>query len=145
MDGLTPILMQKGYEVFTVRPETTVLEAVDEMCRARVGALVVVDRERPVGILGARSDDPCRPSRTRPGQDLGGGRHEREAASGDAQDRAARGHVAHDRVARASPPGGRRRSARGAGVSIGDLVRWSVGERDRLIEELQRYCAGSYP
>ena len=30
-------------------------------------------------------------------------------------------------------------------ISIGDLVRWSIGERDRLIEELQRYLTGRYP
>jgi len=36
--------------------------------------------------------------------------------------------------------------ARIAGVvSIGDLVRWAVADRDRLIEDLQGYVSGRYP
>jgi CBS domain-containing protein len=30
-------------------------------------------------------------------------------------------------------------------VSMGDLVRWAVTDRDRLISELQEYVTGRYP
>ena len=30
-------------------------------------------------------------------------------------------------------------------VSIGDLVRWVIADRERLVEELEGYVAGRYP
>lgn len=55
--GLTvrAILADKGDEIFTVSPQTTVKEVVAELNRRRVGALVVVDAgNRAVGIVSER-------------------------------------------------------------------------------------------
>lgn len=55
--GLTvaAILTDKGGEIFTVTPQSTVKEVVAELNRRRVGALVVVDSgNQPVGIVSER-------------------------------------------------------------------------------------------
>ncbi|HXF83497.1 MAG TPA: CBS domain-containing protein [bacterium] len=49
------VLAQKGGQVFTIRPEQTVREALAELARRNVGALVVVDgRGQLAGILSER-------------------------------------------------------------------------------------------
>jgi CBS domain-containing protein len=49
------ILVDKGDDIFTVSPSTTVKEVVAELNRLRVGALVVVNQaQEPVGIVSER-------------------------------------------------------------------------------------------
>ena len=49
------ILVDKGDEIFTVTPTTTIKEVVAELNRLRVGALVVVNpAKEPVGIVSER-------------------------------------------------------------------------------------------
>ncbi|MEI7892250.1 MAG: CBS domain-containing protein [Myxococcales bacterium] len=54
MTTLSAILDLKGKEVFATTPDTTVREAVDEMCRHKVGALLVKEGEAPIGIVSER-------------------------------------------------------------------------------------------
>ena len=53
-DPIASVLEQKGSDVVTVAPETTVLAAVHQMNERRIGALLVVERTRPVGIFTER-------------------------------------------------------------------------------------------
>ena len=48
------ILADKGSAVYTIRPETTVFEAVEEMNRKRVGSMVVLNHQNLVGIFTER-------------------------------------------------------------------------------------------
>jgi CBS domain-containing protein len=48
------ILDKKGRLVWTIRPDDTVFAAIEEMARNDVGALVVVDNGDPVGIFTER-------------------------------------------------------------------------------------------
>jgi CBS domain-containing protein len=48
------ILDEKGQLVWTIRPDDTVFAAIEEMARKDVGALVVVDNGDPVGIFTER-------------------------------------------------------------------------------------------
>ena len=48
------LLADKGRQVYTARKSVTVHEAVREMNRKRVGALVVIHDHRPVGIFTER-------------------------------------------------------------------------------------------
>ncbi|HEX6810803.1 MAG TPA: CBS domain-containing protein [Planctomycetota bacterium] len=48
------ILAQKGREIFHVSPDATVLDALREMAARSCGALLVLDRGRPVGMLSER-------------------------------------------------------------------------------------------
>ena len=65
--SVAAILDAKGREVFTVTPETTLLEAIGELNRLQVGVLIVVEGGRPLGILSER--DIVRNIETK-GQDL---------------------------------------------------------------------------
>jgi CBS domain-containing protein len=48
------ILNDKGYEVFSVSPETDVLEALKTMADLNIGALLVIEDGRIVGIFSER-------------------------------------------------------------------------------------------
>lgn len=54
MARLHDILEHKGRSIHRTRVDSNVREAVDAMCAARVGAVLVVDGDLPVGILSER-------------------------------------------------------------------------------------------
>jgi CBS domain-containing protein len=51
---IADLLADKGRQVYTTRKAVTVQDAVREMNRKRVGALVVTDDQRPIGIFTER-------------------------------------------------------------------------------------------
>jgi CBS domain-containing protein len=53
-DPIANVLARKGNDVVTVAPETTVLIAVQQMNDRKIGALLVLERGRPVGIFTER-------------------------------------------------------------------------------------------
>jgi CBS domain-containing protein len=54
MYTLEYILANKDRTLRVTTPQATIHEAVDEMCHAKVGALLVVDGDTPVGMLSER-------------------------------------------------------------------------------------------
>ena len=48
------LLKLKGNEIFSIGPEATVLEAIQEMDRKNVGALLVMQKEKVAGIISER-------------------------------------------------------------------------------------------
>jgi CBS domain-containing protein len=54
MDTIAHILKEKGAKVHHATPGTTVYRAVEQMCAERVGALMVCEEGRPVGIFTER-------------------------------------------------------------------------------------------
>ena len=48
------LLDQKGHEVYSVTPDTTVYDALKLMAEKEIGALVVVEEEKMVGIVSER-------------------------------------------------------------------------------------------
>ena len=52
--SLRRLLSRKGRNVWSIAPAATVYEAVEEMAERRVGALLVLDGERLVGIVSER-------------------------------------------------------------------------------------------
>jgi CBS domain-containing protein len=48
------LLDQKGYDVYSVSPDTTVYDALKLMAEKEIGALVVVEKEKVVGIVSER-------------------------------------------------------------------------------------------
>ena len=54
MDTVRQLLKGKGNEVLTIHPDETVLDAIQEMAAKDVGALVVVEDGKPVGIITER-------------------------------------------------------------------------------------------
>ncbi|BCX19192.1 MAG: histidine kinase [Geminicoccaceae bacterium] len=54
MTTVKQLLAEKGHTVWTVGPDQTVLEAIRILADKDIGALVVVEGERPVGIFSER-------------------------------------------------------------------------------------------
>lgn len=55
MSSIQTILQTKSHQgIVSTSPHVTVLSAVDQMCSARVGALLVMTEHRPVGIVSER-------------------------------------------------------------------------------------------
>lgn len=54
MDFVRDVLKKKGSEVYTVGPDTTVYDALKLMAEKNIGAVLVLDGERLVGILSER-------------------------------------------------------------------------------------------
>ena len=48
------LLDQKGYDVYSVSPDTTVFDALKLMAEKEIGALVVLEQEKMVGIMSER-------------------------------------------------------------------------------------------
>jgi CBS domain-containing protein len=146
METLEPILESKGSTtVHVVSPEATVLDAVDTMCAAHVGALLVVRGETLVGVFSERDLmvrvvlDQRDPATTHIGEVMtpGAVSVSLRTSPHDAMSLMTSRRVRHLPVTD---------GLRIAGVvSIGDLVRWAVADRDRLIQELEEYVAGRYP
>ncbi len=51
---ISDVLQAKGRKVVTIRPDQTVQEAVERLAEHRIGALVVEDHLKPVGIFSER-------------------------------------------------------------------------------------------
>jgi len=54
MQTVRDLLLKKGREVFAVTPQTTVYDALALMAEKNIGAVIVLDGGRPVGILSER-------------------------------------------------------------------------------------------
>jgi CBS domain-containing protein len=146
MDALESILQSKGRTLHVIDPADTVLDAVDVMCRAHVGALLVMADDALVGIFSER-DLMTRVVLTR--RDPGATRVSEVMTAGVywvAMDTVPNDVLAlmTDRRIRHVPVVDERRRIAGV-VSIGDLVRWTVRDRELEIEQLHDYVTGRYP
>jgi CBS domain-containing protein len=54
MRTVKQLLESKGHDVWSVSPNTSVLEAIKKMADKQVGALLVLDQDKPVGIVSER-------------------------------------------------------------------------------------------
>jgi CBS domain-containing protein len=145
MDSLELILEDKGYAVHTIGAGATVLEAVSAMCALRVGALLVTRGGDVEGIFSER-DVMARvvlaglePARTLV-QDVMTRRviqARHDASPHEVMDLMTNERVRHVPVVKHGGLIGI--------VSIGDLVRWAIRDRDTVISQLQDYVTGRYP
>jgi len=142
MKTVTQLLRGKGHEVLSVSPEASVFEALKVMAEKNVGALLVVEGERLVGVFSERDyarkvilkgkaskEIPVREIMTshilyvRPEQTI----EECMALMTDKR-------VRHLPVLE---------DERLVGViSIGDVVKAIIAEQDFMIEQLQNYITG---
>jgi signal-transduction protein with cAMP-binding, CBS, and nucleotidyltransferase domain len=142
METLEYILESKeSSTVHVVAPETTVLDAVDHMCAAHVGARgdamqrVFSERDLMLRVVLEQRD----PTSTHVGEVMTTDviSVPLRTAPQEAMALMTSRRVRHLPVTDGS---------RIAGVvSIGDLVRWSVTNRDRAIEQLEEYVGGRHP
>jgi len=145
MDTIERILQEKGRQVHTVRPGATVLEAVEAMCAAKVGAVLVCDGGTCVGIFSERDlmtrvilehRDP----RTMPVGDAMSRDVvvvEPETSTNEAMAIMTERRLRHLPVVEGGKVAGV--------VSIGDLVRWNSRHQQFHIRMLTNYITGQYP
>ena len=145
MGVLSSILEGKADKtIHAVRSDATTFDAVARMCRARVGALLVVDDEVPVGIISER-DIMTRlllerrdPSTTRVGDVMS---KELVCIDLDAELSEAMATMTTRRCRHL--PVVQEGSIVGM-VSIGDLVHWAMINQEYEIRTLTEYVSGAY-
>jgi CBS domain-containing protein len=138
------ILSQKSGEVFSISPEATVYEAIEMMSVKNIGALLVMEGERLVGILSER--DYARRVMLR-------GKRSRETKVAEIMStnltvtHPQEGvekclHLMTDKHIRHLPvmDGDRMVGV----VSIGDLVKWIISCQSAAIAHLENYISGGY-
>jgi CBS domain-containing protein len=138
------ILAQKGSEIFSVSPDATVFEAVEIMANRNVGALLVIQDAKLVGLISERDYTRkvmLRGKRSRETQ-------VREIMSTDLTVVSPREPVENclrmmtDKRVRHLPvlDG---ETIRGV-ISIGDLVKWVIATQSAAIAHLEMYISGGY-
>jgi len=144
-DTIRDILKKKGHEVWSITPESTVYRAIEVMADKHVGALVVIDGDKVVGIISER--DYAR-------RVILSGRSSKETRVEEimaspvifvepnhAVDECMRimtnNHIRHLPVIQQERVIGI--------VSIGDLVNWIISAQDHTIRLLENYVTGKYP
>jgi len=145
METVADILASKGRDVWTVEPDTTIGDAARLMGERNIGAVLVLDdEEKPVGILSERDvvrgllrleGDISR----RPVRDLMTERVKSVKSSLTIED--AMAVMTHNRF-RHLPVRGDAGELIGL-ISIGDVVKAAIHEREFVIDQLEHYIAGS--
>jgi len=141
---ISEILRNKGSAVWTISPEATVFEAIQLMADKNVGAVLVIEKEKLIGIITERDytrkialkgksskDSKVREILTERLVHVAPGHNVEECMRLMTEHR-----VRHLPVL----DGGRLAGV----VSIGDLVNWIISEQDTTIRQLQTYISG-YP
>ena len=144
-ETLETLLAEKGSDVWSVAPESSVYEAIAEMSEKHVGALVVMSGSRLAGIITER--DYARKVILR-------GRHSRDTQVREIMTvpvlyvapRHTIGQCMHLMTSRRIRHLPVLEGERVVGmVSIGDLVNWIITAQGDTIRHLHNYITGSYP
>ena len=142
--SISEILNVKGRQIWSVEPETTVLEAIQMMANKNVGALLVVHDGKLIGIISERDYTRKVILRGKASKDTA----VREILSGDVIAVSPRESV-EDCMRLMTEHRIRHLPVVEEGkilgiVSIGDLVNWIISAQTSTIQQLQTYISG-YP
>jgi predicted transcriptional regulator len=140
------ILERKGSSsVWWIAPEAMVYEAIKMMAQKNVGALVVLENNRLVGIISERDYTrkvilQGKSSKETPVREI----MTQELITAEPNDNiGACMRLMTERRVRHLPV---LEGSKLIGVvSIGDLLKWLISEQDAAIDHLERYITGSYP
>lgn len=138
------ILNNKGTNVWTITPESTVYDAIQLMAEKNVGALLVMEGERLVGIISERDYTrkvalKGKSSRQTAVREILSGQVIRVTPSHTVEECM---RLMTDKRIRHLPV---QEGEKTIGVvSIGDLVNWIISAQNTTIQQLQTYIAG-YP
>ena len=144
-EPITSLLRQKGQTVWSIPPDATVYEAIEQMADKKIGALVVMLAGRLDGIVTER--DYARKVILK-------GKHSRETRVRDvmtAQVLFVTPTQSIDDCMRLMTSRRVRHLPVLEGenvvgiISMGDLVNWIIASHEQTIQHLQNYIAGSYP
>lgn len=143
--NVAAVLKTKGSAVHSVRPTETVFEAIKLMAGKNVGALLVMDEERLVGVISERDYTRKvalmgKDSRNTLVRDIITNRLFTVAPAATVSEclrLMVDNRIRHLPVVEENAVVGV--------VSIGDLVNWIINSQTAAIEQLQSYIAGGYP
>jgi CBS domain-containing protein len=142
MTSVRQILNQKGYEVFTVPPQATILGALRLMADKDIGAVLVMESDQVKGIFSERDyarrgrlkgksyETPVSEVMTKPVYYIGPD-DSMEACMAQMTDK----HIRHLPVVEKGKVIGV--------ISIGDVVKAIIQNQQSLIEGLQNYIMGT--
>ncbi len=142
MQYVYDVLNDKGNEIWTVDPDTSVYEALEIMADKNVGALVVVDDERLIGIFSERDyarrlalegkrsrDTPVKEIMTEVVATVSSSHSMKDCME----------FMTNQRVRHLPVMEGERLIGL---VSIGDVVKSIMSYQDQLIQQLETYITG---
>jgi CBS domain-containing protein len=144
-DTVREILRRKTTDIWWVKPETTVFHAIEIMAEKRIGALLVLDDGKLVGIISERDyarkvilkgrsskDTQVHEIMTSPVIFV-----EPRNSVDECMQIITANRIRHLPVVDAGKVVGI--------VSIGDVVNWIISAQNHTIEQLQNYVTGRYP
>jgi len=139
------LLKHKGAEVHTISPDASVIEAVRKMNEKKIGALLVVEEEKPAGMFTERDilkrvvDSGKDPSATKVGEVMS---RDIIAIHPEATVEGAMAVMTEKRCRHLPVLDGEKLVGL---VSIGDLTRWVSRRQANHIKDLVAYITGAYP
>jgi CBS domain-containing protein len=142
---VSAILGNKGQQVWTISPDATVYEAIRTMAEKNIGALLVVQEGKPVGMISER--DYARKIVLQ-------GRTSRDTLVSEVLSTHLISATPQTSIAECMKLMTEHRirhlpvldGDRVLGiVSIGDLINWIISSQSSVIEQLTNYIAGQYP
>jgi len=136
------LLSDKSYELYSVSPDTMVFDAIKLMAEAKVGALLVLEDEQLVGIVSERDYArkvilESRSSRETPVSDVMTNivlTVTPEQSIDECLVLMSKHHIRHLPVAENGKPIGM--------LSVMDVVRNIISEKEQLIDQLEHYITG---
>jgi CBS domain-containing protein len=144
-DNVRAVLNQKSQDVWSVTPEVWVYDAIEMMANKHVGALLVTQQSKLVGIVSERDyarkvileGKSSKQTRvleimTSPAISV-----TPELTVEDCMRIMTTNHIRHLPVVE-------NEKVQGV-ISIGDLVKWIISAHEETIQHLQHYIAGQYP
>ena len=139
---ISEILGEKGANVWTVSPETTVYDAIQMMAEKNVGALVVAQNDRMVGMISERDYTrkvvlKGKSSKSTPVREILSEKVVQVTPDTTVQDclkLMTQHRIRHLPVLQED-------KLRGI-VSIGELVNWVISAQSTTIQQLQTYITG---